>query len=164
MDVDPQLDPARIAAVGYIHAINEKVAEYLRAVPALNIVTNIFDEDSKDAVQLIQNAMQGSEKLSLMIGTGECKDAAIGVPDVIRFDPMEVLVLCMEQPMLNRDPTSGTNVTVNRLAEIVACSLKGKQIAQSFFVKADFRQPSENLGSVAARLVVLTISANVAAS
>jgi hypothetical protein len=79
---------------------------------------------------------------------------------MLRLDPLEVIIVVMEQPSLNRG-YGGTGLTVNRAAELVACRLKGERIDNSFFVKADFRLPTEDLGSVAARLVVLTISATI---
>jgi hypothetical protein len=154
--VNPQLDPALIQKIGVVHAVTEKVQEYLRAVPQISTVVKlIFDEDSLTIVQQLQEALKGTAKLSIMVGTGDATDDAEGVNDLIVFRDLKIQVLCIEQPNLNRG-TGGTNVTVNRLSEMVACTLKGKQIGNFFVTKVDFQIPKQLGGTVAARLVVLT--------
>ena len=158
--IDYNLDADLIATVGYLQAINAKVLDYLRAVPEFAVIKHMFSEDSKMLKQELDKALTGTAPISMMVAIGECKDAAIGVANQIRFDPMEVIVVVMEQPNLNRG-SGGTGLTVNRAAELVAMRLKGERLDDAFFTKADFRLPTEDLGSVAARLVVLTISATL---
>lgn len=158
--VDYNLDEDQIAANGILQAINAKVLDYLRAVPELAVVKHMFSEDSKTLKQDVEKALTGLSPISMMVAIGECKDAAPGVPGMIRFDPMEVIVVVMEQPTLNRG-TGGTGLTVNRAAELVACRLKGERIGNAFFTKADFRLSTEDMGTVAARLVVFNISATI---
>ena len=158
--VDYKLDEDQIAANGYLQAINAKVLDYLRAVPELAVIKHMFTEDSKTLKQEIDKATSGLAPISCMTAIGKCEDAAPGVPGCICFNPMEVIVVVMEQPNLNRG-NGGTGLTVNRAAELIACRLKGERIGDAFFAKADFRLPSEDMGSVAARLVVFTISATL---
>lgn len=158
--VDYNLDEDLIAANGILQAINAKVLDYVRAVPELAVIKHLFTEDSKTLKQDVEKATTGLAPISLMVGIGEAKDAAPGAPGHIRFDPMEVVVVVMEQPNLNRG-TGGSGLTVNRAAELLACRLKGERIADAFFTKADFRLPTEDMGTVAARLVVFTISATI---
>lgn len=159
-NIDYNLSDDQVATIGILQAIGAKIVEYLRAIPELAVCKHIFTEDSKTLTQDIDLALRGTSPLSIMVALGEARDVAPGVPNVIRFDPMEVVILIMEQPTLNRG-RGGTGLTVNRAAEIVACRLKGERIGDAFFTKADFRLPTEDLGSVAARLVVLTISATI---
>lgn len=158
--VDFNLDPDAIAANGVLQAIGAKVLEYLRAVPEFAVIKHMFTEDSQTLSQDLDKALRGTAPISMMVALGEGKDAAPGSDKLIRLDPLEVVVLVFEQPNLNRG-RGGSGLTVNRAAELVACRLKGERVDNAFFVKADFRLPTENLGSVAARLVVLTISATL---
>lgn len=158
--VDPTLSPDLIAKIGVLHTINEKVTEYIRAIPELEPVHHIFDEDSATVEQDIQDAMQGTEKLSIMLGTGDGTDVAEGAVGQVIFNPLEIQILCIEQPNLNRGE-GGTGITVNRLAELVAINMKGQPIGEHFVSKVDFRIPKNLGGSVAARLVVLTCAASL---
>ncbi len=158
--VDYNLDDDLVSSIGFLQAMNQKVLDYLHAIPELAVIKHMFSEDSKTLKQEIDKALTGTAPISVMVAIGECKDTAPGVPNQIRFDPMEIIIVVMEQPNLNRG-RDGTGLTVNRAAELVACRMKGERIGDAFFTKADFRLPTEDLGSVAARLVVLTISATI---
>lgn len=158
--VDPSLDPDQIASLGFLQAINAKVIEYLRAIPELAVIKLMFSEDSKTLEQDLDQALRGTTPMSIMVACGDAKDSAPGVPNMLRFDPLEIIIVCMEQPNLSRG-NGGTGLTVNRVAELVAVRLKGERVDQAFFTKADFRLPTEDLGTVAARSVVLTISATL---
>jgi len=158
--VDPTLSPDLIAKIGVLQTISEKVIEYLRSLPELEPCAHMFTDDSPTVEQQILEAMEGSEKISIMVGLGEGTDTSEGAPGMIRFDPLEIQVLCMEQPNLNRGE-GGTGITVNRLAELVAINMKGQPIGEHFVSKVDFRIPKNLGGSVAARLVVLTCAASL---
>lgn len=158
--ISPIVDPDLAAANGYLQAICLKVVEYLRAIPELAPCQHIFTEDSRDLEQDLDRALRGTEPLSMMVGLGEAKDAAAGVPGMMRFDPLEIIVIVFEQPSLNRG-SGGSGLTVNRAAELVATRLKGELLDQSFIFKADLRTTTEDLGSVASRTIVLTTSATL---
>ena len=157
------LDPDLVAQNGTLQAICSKVIDYLQAVPQLAVIKNIFSEDSKTLEQDINRALRGTSPISLVVSLGDCKDSASGLPNVIRYDPVEIIVTVIEQPTLNRG-RGGSGLTINRAAEIVACKLKGERIENAFFTKADLRAQSEDLGTAVAKNVVLTISASVDAS
>ena len=157
------LDPDVIAQIGTLQALCAKVLDYLKAVPEFAPVKHMFSEDSKTLEQDIDRALRGSAPISFIVSLGDCRDAASGLPGVIRFDPLEVIVTVIEQPTLNRG-RGGSGLTVNRAAELVGCRLKGERIENAFFTKADIRIPSEDLGSAIGKNVVLTISTTVDAT
>ena len=157
------LDPDLVAQIGTLQALSAKVIDYLRAIPQLNVIKLIFSEDSRTLEQDINQAVKGSSPISLLVSIGDCTDSASGLPGVIRFDPMDVIITVIEQPALNRG-RGGTGLTINRAAEIIGCKLKGERIESAFFTKANIRAQAEELGTAVAKNVVLTISTSIDAS
>ena len=151
------LDPDLVAQNGTLQALMAKVIEYLRAVPEFGVIKHMFSEDSRTLSQDIDRALRGTAPISLVVSLGEARDACPGMPNVLRYDPLEVIVTVIEQPSMNRGK-GGTGLTFNRAAELVACRLKGERIDNAFFTKADLRVPGEDLGTACGKNVVLTIS------
>jgi hypothetical protein len=124
--IDYNLAPDIIATEGTLVAIQRKVVEYLRAVPELASVEQIFIEDQLDLAAEIDKALS-SGLLSICVSIGKAVDSAPSAPGILALDPCEIVIRCIENPTINR-AAGGTGLTRNRAGELIAKALKLQRI------------------------------------
>lgn len=162
--IGPALDPALAAREGVLRATLQKVADYLTAVPDFAVLhAGVIVEDLETLPKHLDDALTGIAPLLLIVRLVSARDAAPGVPGVLRLDPLTLEVRILENPKTNRG-ASGTNITRTKAAETVALALKLRRVGSSYLsvTAIDDTDPGEAArADILATAVTLTLSAEV---
>lgn len=160
--IDPALDETLVAREGTLRAIQQKVADYLTAVPDFAVLhSDILIEDVETLPKHLDDALTGISPLLLLVRLVSAEDKAKGQPGVLHFDPLTLAVRILENPKTNRG-AAGTNITRTKAAEMVALALKLRRVGHSHLALSalDESDPGEDFrNDVLAIDVTFTLSA-----
>ncbi len=126
-----ELDETILAEEGLLIAVENKVVDYLHAVPEFHALsTDIIIEDLETLPNRLDDAMTGIAPLLLIVRIVSAQDKASGVPGILRLDPLTLEVRILENPKTNRG-AGGSHITRNKAAELVALALKLRRVGNS---------------------------------
>lgn len=155
--ISPILDSDLVATEGNLYAIQAKVLEYLNEIEVFQPVELKFMEDSKTIEDDINKAL-GQLGMAMMVSIGGSDDKASSVPGLIILDPLDIIISVFENPTLNR----ATGITCNRAIEIIAVTLKLKQVGSGFLTRPKLRLvDDDSMKGIIAKAVTFRMSATL---
>lgn len=162
--IDPALDEALAAREGTLRAVQQKVADYLTAIPDFAVLNaGVVIEDLETLPKCLDDVLTGIAPLLLLVRVVSAVDKAKGVPGQLLLDPLTLEVRILENPKTNRG-AAGSQITRNKAAEMVALALKCRRVGVSHLTVEAIEDvsPGEGLqNNVLASAVTLTLSAEL---
>lgn len=159
--IDPTLDEELLATEGALIAIEQKVVDYLAALPQFApIVRDILIEDLETLPQKLEEANQGIAPLMLIVRVLAASDKSPATPALLRLDPLTIEVRVLENPITNRG-AAGTHISRNKCAELVALALKLRRVGNSYLALSAIDDVEVNRDNLLAKAVTFTLSADI---
>ena len=155
-----ELDADIVATEGTLVAVQRKVLDFLRALSVLAPIRHMFHEDAQTIDDDLNKAMTGVEPLSIMVELGAWADESPGVPGRLDLSGLQVMLTVFENPLLSRG-ANGTGLTLNRVIETIATTLKCQPIGFSYLDKPRVTAPTAPSGESLVKTLVFTLSVSM---
>lgn len=159
-NVSSELDANIVSTEGTLVAVQRKVLDLLHAMPFLSPIKHMFCEDAQTIDDDLNKAMTGVEALSIMVELGAWADESPGVPGRLDLSGLQVMVTVFENPLLSRG-ANASGLTLNRVIEAIATTLKCQPIAFSYLDKPRVQAPAAASGESLVKQLVFTLSVSM---